>query len=177
MARVTGRGVLAVALVIFALNLIWVTRNYESLRPIAAGDPAPAFELPRLSNTGARMPGRLALATLRGHVVLIDFWASWCGPCRASMPALERLYRHFHERGFDVVSVKTDGPEMGKARAVAAATTFPMVLDFDGAVAERYKVVSYPHMVLVDRNGVVRFVHRGGVNEGALADEIERLLR
>lgn len=176
-ARWTGRALIAVAAAMLALNVAWVARNYELLRPLAAGDPAPAFELPRLSREGRALPERLALGKLRGRVVLVDFWASWCGPCRASMPTIERLYREYRERGFDVVSVKTDGPEMGAASRVIAATTFPIVLDPEGAVAARYKVVSYPHLVLIDRGGVVRFVHRGGTDKGELATQIERLLR
>ncbi len=175
-ARWAGRALLALATAMLALNLAWVARNYELLRPLAAGDPAPAFELPRLSRSGQVLPERLAVESLRGHVVLVDFWASWCGPCRASMPAIERLYQRYRDRGLDVVSVKTDGPEMGAASKAVAATTFPMVLDQEGAVAARYRVVSFPHLVLIDRSGVVRFVHRGG-GEGELATEIERLLR
>jgi len=176
-ARWAGRGLFAVALAIFALNLAWVARNYDQLRPIAPGDPAPLFELPRLAHDGKLVAAPLSLQSLRGSVVLVEFWASWCKPCRKSMPALERLYRRYRDDGFEVIAIKTDGPGMGKARSVAAATTFPMALDDEEEVAELYKVGTIPHLVLIDRAGVVRYVHRGGADEQLLASQVERLLR
>ncbi len=177
--RGAGWAILAVAAVTLAVNAASVARNWASLRPIARGDAARPFALPRADGSGS-----VALEGLRGQVVLIDFWATWCRPCRASMPAIQRVYNRFRERGLEVVSVNIEGAEAtDKALAFAGrmGLTFPVVMDEPGpdSVATAYGASRIPYLVLVDHTGVVRAVHRGTSRnfEAELSSQVEGLIR
>ncbi len=134
---------------------------------------APGFVLPELGRDGELTGAMVDLGELRGRVVLLDFWAEWCGPCREALPWLGELQERFGDRGLTVLSVKTDGDDLGRAAKALRATRFPLVLDEHG-VAGRYQVTVIPHMVLVDRDGIVRGVYRG--DSSGLVKKIERLL-
>ncbi len=158
--RTAGLGVGAIFAASFVWNLVAVVRGCEDLRPVTAGDAAPEIALGRLDGGAAA-----TLSSLRGRVVLVDFWATWCVPCRKSMPALERLYRARHADGLEIMSVNVEGPPAaGRARAFAASLdppiTFPLYAD-DGRVGALYRVDVIPHMVLVDKRGRIRGVEIG----------------
>ncbi len=109
---------------------------------------------------GAGHPVRMA--DLRGKVVLVDFWASWCAPCRQELPVLERLYARYRDRGFVVVGVNVDRERANMAEFVRRfRLTFPVVHDGEHRVADRYGPRTMPSSYLVDRGGVVRYVHQG----------------
>ncbi len=172
-----GGRALALALAgLFAMQLVWVVGHRSVLRPILPGDVAPGFRLPRMSHDGTLTGEALSLDQLEGKVVLLDFWANWCKPCRDTIPHVEQIYRRYHDRGLEVVSIKLDGLDLDKAGVVIAKTTFPIVVDATGEISDAYKVSTIPHLVLIDRLGVVRFVHHGGITAGALAPQVERLL-
>lgn len=121
----------------------------------SVGNEAPNFTLK--SNNGKN----LRLSEQRGNVVLINFWASWCGPCRQEMPELEAIYQKYNKLGFTIFGVNVD-----KDRAMAdrvlkdISTSFPVLFDGDNAVTELYEVAAMPTTVIVDRDGKVRFIHR-----------------
>jgi len=144
-------------------------------RAVAPGAPLPPIAAPRLDDASQR----LALRSLRGNVVYVDFWASWCVPCRQSMPQLDDLYRQYRDRGLRVVGVNKDvAPADAKRFLKRVHVTFPLVSDGDDAVARAFDVQAMPSGYLVDRTGVVRYVHRGFSAETAveLRTEIETLL-
>jgi len=143
---------------------------------VEAGAPAPDLSGARLGEPG----GQVSLAALRGQVVYVDFWASWCVPCRLSMPTLDGLYREHRARGFAVVGVNKDVSTDDATRFLKRVpVTFPLVQDAGDRAAKAFDVKAMPSGYLVDRRGVVRKVHRGFTPETAaeLAKEIETLLK
>lgn len=118
------------------------------LHPYPGATRPPEFSLPTLE-------GRtVSLAGLRGQVVLLNFWATWCLECRPEMPALETLHQRFGPRGFSVVAVNVrEGPTAVRNYVRELGLTFPLLLDSDGAVIRRYGVVGLPTSFLVGRDG------------------------
>ena len=126
----------------------------------AAGRPAPAIALPALDGTVTR------LANLRGNVVLVDFWASWCAPCKASFPALDGLYRELHDRGLEVLAINVD-ERRRDADAFLAGRSPAMTILFDpkGSAPMAFNVRAMPSSALIDRAGNIRFTHEGYSNK------------
>ena len=102
------------------------------------------------------------LAEQRGTVVLVNFWASWCGPCKQEMPQLNRLYDKYRAAGFTMLGINVD-EDMHTATSAAARLSvhFPVLFDADKQVSRLYDLQSMPATVLIDRDGRVRFLHRG----------------
>jgi thiol-disulfide isomerase/thioredoxin len=121
------------------------------------GQPAPGFTLPLRAGTAP-----LTLEGLRGQVVMINFWASWCGPCREEFPLLDQMYRQYKGIGFTMLGVNVE-PDSKDAEGFLAKTpvSFPIVFDRDSTVSKLYRVEGMPSTVLIDRKGVLRWVHRG----------------
>ena len=143
---------------------------------IEAGAAVPDLVAARLEEPGQS----LTFASLRGNVVYVDFWASWCVPCRLSMPALDALYKRNRARGFAVVGINKDVSAAEAKRFLAKIpVTFPLVSDLQDAAARAFDVKAMPSGYLVDRKGMVRKVHRGFTEEtaAALEREIDALLK
>jgi peroxiredoxin len=118
--------------------------------PVERGSAAPGFELPRLDGA------KLALADLRGRVVLVNFWATWCKPCEDEMPAMERLYRAHHDAGFELLAISVgEDPDPVRAFRDRLGLSFPILLDADRSVAQAWQTFRYPESYLIDRDGVV----------------------
>lgn len=155
MQRVTNKhhrrpGVLAITTVCLLLSGVAAALSGLS------GQMAPDFVLK--SDSGKN----LRLSELRGQVVMINFWASWCGPCREEMPLLDELYVRYREAGFAVLGVNMD-EDATTAHKMAArlGVSFPVMHDTRHAVSELYEVDAMPATVMVGRDGKVRAVHRG----------------
>jgi thiol-disulfide isomerase/thioredoxin len=144
------------------------------------GELAPAFSLPIEAGDGAIEGDRISLEGLRGRVVLLDFWASWCGPCRMSVPILSRIHERYEARGVSVLGINTE-PELSVDQLREAhrrfGARFPTVCDRDGALSEGFDVSELPTLVLIDRAGRIHRIETGVPEEEALATEIETLLQ
>lgn len=127
-----------------------------ALAAIAPASTAPDFTLRSLGGPNMR------LAEQRGRVVMINFWATWCGPCRQEMPQLSKLYDKYRASGLVLLGVNVDD-DVRNATEVAAklSVSFPVLLDTDKSVAKLYDLSTMPSTVLIDRDGQVRYVHRG----------------
>jgi peroxiredoxin len=104
----------------------------------------------------------LRLHEQRGRVVLVNFWATWCGPCRQEMPLLNQLYQKYQGSGFTMLGVNVD-TDSRHAISVAnkLGVSFPVLLDGEKSVSKLYDLSSMPSTLLIDRDGKVRYVHRG----------------
>jgi peroxiredoxin len=141
---------------------------------VAVRDNAPDFTLKSLAG------GNLRLEEYRGQVVLINFWASWCGPCRQEMPLLDRLHHRYEDTGFAVLGVNVEG-QVAPAQEIVDETnvTFPILIDEAQSVSEMYDLKAMPSTVVIDRDGVVRYIHHGYKpgDEAKYVEVVKRLIR
>ena len=144
---------------LIALLLLLAFAWYRYRQPnFIMGDAAPDFEVTLQSGDKAR------LSDLRGHYVLLQFWGSWCGPCRAENPALAALYAQYHDRGFEMFSIGIEQRREAWERAIAADG---MVWryhamedqDFNGGQARQYNITSIPTTFLLNPEGVIAGVN------------------
>lgn len=118
--------------------------------------PAPDFTLK--SNQGKN----IRLEDLRGQVVMLNFWASWCGPCRQEMPLLDELYKRYNPAGFTLLGVNVDADvESANKLLEEIPVSFPVVYDTNSKVSEAYNVDAMPTTIFIDRDGQLRYIHRG----------------
>ena len=121
-----------------------------------AASGAPDFTLPSIDGPNLRLQEQ------RGQVVMINFWATWCGPCRVEMPHLARLYDKYRGSGFTVLAVNIDeDPYKAASLAKQLGMRVPVLLDREKKVSRLYDLSTMPSTILVDREGRVRYVHRG----------------
>ncbi|MCP4877587.1 MAG: TlpA family protein disulfide reductase [Gammaproteobacteria bacterium] len=118
--------------------------------------PAPNFTLKSLTGKN------LKLSEMTGNVVLINFWASWCGPCREEMPLLNALHKKYEALGFTVIGINVE-EDTRNARGFLKnfPVDFPILLDKNNKVSKQYEVVAMPTTVVVDRDGNMRYLHKG----------------
>ena len=140
-------------------NLLSLTCGLFLVASVAADEaegPAPDFAL------AAKDGGQVSLSGLEGQVVMVNFWASWCGPCRQEMPHLEALHQRYSSLGFTLLGVNVDKDSADAEEFLdETPVTFPILFDPESAVSELYDVIAMPTTVLVDRNGNMRFIHHG----------------
>jgi thiol-disulfide isomerase/thioredoxin len=137
---------------------------------VEVSGPMPAISSPALER------GTVAPKTYRGEVVVVNFWASWCGPCRKEQPGLERLWAEYGERGTQFLGVNfRDDPAAARAYLDEFDVTYPSVAD-DGLIAHRFRVPYLPATVLVDRSGQMRYRLLGAQDEAVVRGYLEELL-
>jgi cytochrome c biogenesis protein CcmG, thiol:disulfide interchange protein DsbE len=166
---------LATVLVVLGV-LLGAGRLFHGQSPMVGHD-APAFTLSLVANGGdlGADGASLNASQLRGHAVLLDFWATWCRYCRAELPAVDALSKRWRDKGLVVVGVSTDRPEEGGdpgRYARAHGMTFPIVSDSSGAASRAYGIESLPTVVVLSSAGKVVAVHTGVAGD----DELDRLI-
>lgn len=149
-------------------------RTAGPARPVATVStrPAPDFTLTAADGTSLR------LSDLRGKVVLLNFWATWCPPCEAELPDLNALHRDYAEaQGFTVVGIDMEeAPADVRAFAEARGLTYPLLLDTDGVVTnDRYGVRSLPTSMIIDRDGVIRDTWVGQITRTAMVARLKEV--
>ena len=144
-----GPGLLLAAVALAAVFALY--GGSRTAAPLSRGSAAPDFGLPRLDGGG-----ELSLPALRGRVVLLNFWATWCAPCEEEMPAMQRLHESLASDAFELVAVSVDSadPEV-RAFRDRLGLTFPILLDPLRETSHRYQTFRYPESFLIDPNGVI----------------------
>ena len=141
---------------------------------VAPAGPAPAFRLDSMAGKP------VSLDQYKGQVVMINFWASWCGPCRTEMPILEKLHAKYKPMGFTMIGVNVE-PDSSLAANWLKSTpvTFPILFDTKSEVSKLYSVASMPSTVIIDRKGNLRWLHRGykAGDENEYLNQIRALVR
>ncbi|MCS7100232.1 MAG: TlpA family protein disulfide reductase [Burkholderiaceae bacterium] len=154
----------------FVLSLTLAAACGAAAANLTPSAPAPDFALKSLAGPNVR------LREQRGQVVMINFWATWCGPCRVEMPHLNRLYEKYRPAGFQLLGVNIDeDPAQAQQLASKLNLRFPVLLDSGKQVSRLYDLTTMPSTVLIDRDGRVRYVHRGYRN--GLEETYERQIR
>ncbi|HEX6302652.1 MAG TPA: redoxin domain-containing protein [Anaerolineales bacterium] len=166
------------------LGVLWILASRVPGAATTGGAPppspregfsAPDFTLETLDG------GQITLSDLRGKVVLVNFWASWCPPCRAEMPAIESVYRSYKGLGLEVLAVNTTNQDDVAAAAdfvQELGLSFPIPLDHTGAVSASYNLRGLPSSYFIDQQGVIRSMVVGGPMSKALVQSrVEELLR
>ena len=164
-----------IALAIGAAAAFAILSGPGAPAPVGRGSPAPGFTLERLAD-GAPV----SLSDLRGQVVLLNFWATWCKPCEDEMPAMERLYRMLQPEGFELLAISVDhDPGAVKRFRERLGLSFPILLDPGQQVARAYLTFRFPESLLIDPEGVVleRYIGAKEWDAEAYVERIRRLLR
>jgi peroxiredoxin len=159
----------AVAAIVFAVMLL----SPPEPDPIRAGQPAPGFDLPLLDG------GSVSLASLRGRVVLLNFWATWCAPCEAEMPAMQRLSTTLAGKDFALVAVSVDaGTDEVQQFQKRLGLSFPIALDPAKSVSSQYQSYRYPESYLIDREGHIlsRYIGPRDWDSAVYVDRIRRVI-
>ncbi len=133
--------------------------------------PAPDFMLNDLTGKSVH------LADLRGQVVLVNVWATWCPPCRAEMPMIQSAYAQYADQGFTVLAInQREDQQLVATYMQENGLTFPALLDVDASVATLYQVRALPSSFFIDKAGVVRAVYRGPMTRSVITGTVEQLL-
>lgn len=161
-----------VALLAYGLSQNEPDRSVEDALARGELERAPALELPKLSGGG-----RGSLADYRGQVVVVNFWASWCEPCREESPLLERWHKRMAGKGgtvlgVDVLDVTGDAEDFIDEYGLS----YPMLKDKDGDALEGFGVVAYPETFVIDRDGRITAVRRGPVDDAFMRTKVAPLL-
>jgi cytochrome c biogenesis protein CcmG/thiol:disulfide interchange protein DsbE len=139
----------------------------------SAVEKAPDFQLPQIGGD------KVSLSELRGNVVYVDFWATWCPPCRESFPWMESMHQRYQDLGLQIVAISLDQKsDLIKSFLKAHKASFTILHDSEGGVAESFKVKGMPSSYLVDRNGNIRMRHAGfnDSDKAELESKIKKLL-
>ncbi|MBK9266127.1 MAG: TlpA family protein disulfide reductase [Polyangiaceae bacterium] len=163
-------GSLAIFLVVGALVLIAFLPRFQGSTSPLEGQPAPDAVFPVAANGDAG--ARMQVSSLKGHPVVLDFWATWCGPCTLQAPILDRIAKRYEKQGLVVLGVNVDDPpEVARSHAMKQRLSYPIVMDASRDASRKYNVAKLPSLVVIDREGRVVKYMTGLVDEASL-DEV-----
>jgi cytochrome c biogenesis protein CcmG/thiol:disulfide interchange protein DsbE len=166
-----------------ALGVAWIALSRAD--PVSMGESTAADPLPRKGHVAPdlrlqTLSGEtVSLPDLRGQVVILNFWATWCPPCRSEMPAIEEIHRAYRDQGLAVVAINVQQSE-GQIQAFVEemGLTFPVLPDSYGSVSKRYLIKSLPTTFIIERTGTIREIVVGGpLARAYLASAVEPLLK
>jgi len=141
---------------VYQTVLILVLICASVLTPVFAADTPPDFSLPTLEG------GNVQLSQHKGEVVYVDFWATWCAPCRKSLPWMEQMHEKYKDLGFTIIGVNMDGKaDVAQKFARANGVKFTIARDPKGKIAEAFGVRGMPSSYLIGRNGKIIYSHEG----------------
>ncbi len=163
------------------LGAAWLVVSTPDLETFAQANSLPQKGFLAPNFTLNTLDGKaITLSDLRGHVVLVNLWASWCGPCRAEMPAMQRVYEIYRDQGFQVLAINVtyqDSQAAARAFVDEFDLTYPVLLDPDGQVSSLYLLRSLPTSFFIDAEGVIQEIVIGGpMAEALLTIRVEELL-
>lgn len=164
-----GVAVVVAVLAGLGVQVAWIARNLETMRPVLVGDVAPSIALPAIEANGGL--GRTVVPE-RGKVTIVEFWATWCTPCKQALPKLDALLRKYP----NTAGIAINLDDAAAARALFDERRYQLVLVADdGHVSQRYGISSIPHIVVIDGEGRVRLVSRGSTEsvEAAVVAALE----
>ena len=157
---------------IFVAVLLWLgaqsAGGSAAVGPAEIGQPAPGFELPSLSGN------KISLADFQGDVVVLNFWATWCPPCRAEMPGIQEVYAQYQSQGLTVLAINAhEVKSLVDEFAFANGLTFPVLLDAQSIAMNRYQATGLPTTVVIDRDGMITHMQSGPLT----APQLEALIQ
>ena len=173
---------IALIIILLSSGVAWIALSRAPAETAVNGDvpsalPRKDFMAPDF--TTETLDGRtMVLSELRGQVVLINFWATWCLPCRAEMPAIQQVYEDYRDRGVEVLAVNLSEQDGTVSAFVEElGLTFPVLMDLDDDIGSLYRVRSIPTTFFVDRSGVIREVIVGGpIPSAVIESNLDALL-
>ncbi len=164
-------------IIVAGIGLVWASQQPSSTTSIPqptvqpSGQAAPNFTLTTLDGETVN------LSDFRGKVVLVNFWASWCPPCVAELPTIHQFYQSHQTDGFVVLAVNAQEDRGTVSGFINQhGYTFPVLLDPDSVAADEYGIRALPTSFIVDKNGEIRYVHRGEIDTATLKKVVEPLL-
>lgn len=160
---------------LIASATLFVVTSFAHAKPVSSGAEAPDFSLPVLQNSSSGT--EMTLSSMKGKVVYVDLWASWCGPCRVSLPILNGIREKYSADGFEVLAVNIDEDSMDAVDFLTKhPVSYPVLLDPESSVPSVYEPKGMPTAYLIDKNGVVRYVH-ASFNKGDEVEIEEKILK
>ncbi len=172
--------ILSIALLVFSgLWILFTSTQYSSADSKDLRAPQVGFLAPDVSVT-TDSGDEVTLISFRGHPILLNVWASWCPPCRAEMPAMEKVYQEYKDQGFLVLAVNStiqDSPEDAKSFYTELGLSFDLLYDYYGNATQAYQVRSLPTSFFISPDGIIREIVIGGpMAEALLVTRVEKLI-